>query len=79
MKLPWINHPRSNEPDAMLTVAIASVLVVLGKVVMNGVTLHVFGTPVNFGSIDAGLVAALLTPTLGVYAARKYTDSPDNK
>ena len=79
MKIPWIKHPRSGKPDTMLTVAIASVIVVLGKVLLNGVSVELFGSPIALGVIDAGLVAALLTPTLGVYAARKYSDSPDKK
>jgi hypothetical protein len=74
MKL-WIKHPRTGKEDTMLTLAVISVLTVLGKFIINGIEVG----DVNLGSIDAGLVAALLTPTLGAYVARKYSDSPDKK
>lgn len=74
MKL-WIKHPRTGKEDTMLTLAVMSVLTVLGKFVINGIEVG----SINLGSIDAGLVAALLTPTLGAYVARKYSDSPDKK
>lgn len=71
----WIKHPRSDQEDTMLTVAIASVAVVLFKFLISGVTL---GTT-NLGTIDGLTIAAVLTPTLGAYVARKYKDSPDKK
>ena len=46
--------------------------VVLAKVFLSGVT--IMGTDLSLGSIDGVMVAALLTPTLGSYVARKYTD-----
>ena len=66
----WINHPRSKKPDTMLTLAVASVLIVLIKFAFSGVEIG----SVSLGTIDAGVIAAILTPTLGSYVARKYTD-----
>jgi hypothetical protein len=67
----WIKHPRTGEADAMLTLGVYSLVVVLLKFMFSETA---FG-PVVFGQLDAGVVAAILTPTLGAYAARKYTDS----
>lgn len=72
MKL-WITHPRSGAPDAMLTLAVYSVAVVLVKFFLSDVA---FGS-LTFGELDAGVIGAILTPTLGAYALRKHKDSPD--
>ena len=60
--------------DPILTLAIFAVVVVLLKVLANGVSFTVMGAPVSFGSIDGGLVGAILTPTLGAAVAHRYTD-----
>ena len=57
--------------DAMLTMAFMTLIVVLLKVVLGGVVIGA----VNFGGIDSATIAALLTPTLGAYVVRRYTDS----
>lgn len=75
----WIKHPRNKKPDVMLTVAVVTVAIVLGKFLLNGVSIKLFGTPVSFGTVNAGMIGALLTPTLGAYALRKMSDSPDKK
>lgn len=74
----WVKHPRSKKPDAMLTIVTASVVVVLYKVLVNGTEIS---PDFKFGTIDAGIIAALLTPTLGSYVARKWKDpiSPERK
>ncbi len=46
-------------------IALGSVAVVLVKVVLNGGS--AFG--VSFGTIDAGVIAAILTPTVGAFVA----------
>jgi predicted transporter len=71
MKL-WIKHPRSNSYDAMLSVAVYTLGIVLFKYTLNGVVLTLETFTINLGTTDAALVAALLTPTLGAYAARKW-------
>jgi hypothetical protein len=73
----WLKHPRSGKPDAMLTLAVFSTLTVLFKFLLNGVSLTLGAKVINFGVVDAGLIAAILTPTLGAYVTRKMKDSPD--
>ncbi len=71
----WLKHPRSQEPDAMLTLGVYSLAVILGKFFLSGTAIG----PLTFGQLDAGVIAAILTPTLGAYAARKYTDKLPSK
>ena len=66
----WIKHPRTGEKDTMLTLGVVATVSALAKFLLNGVV--AFG--IQFGSVDSGLIAAILTPTLGAYVARKYTD-----
>lgn len=73
----WIKHPRSRKADTMLTFSAWAVLACLGKFITNGVELTLFGNTINFGTIDAALITAVLTPTLLAYVGRKFTDSPD--
>ena len=75
----WVLHPRSKQPDSALTFSVLAVLATLGKFLLNGVTIEVLNKTVNFGTIDAALVGAILAPTLGAYVARKFKDSPDTK
>lgn len=70
----WLKNTEG-KPDAMLTVALVSLAVVLGKALLAGVTIG----PVNLGVMDGGLAAALLTPTLGAYVARRWTDAGSAK
>lgn len=66
----WIKNTDGKE-DAMLTMAFMALLVVLIKVSLSGVVVGA----ANFGiGPDASMVAALLTPTLSAYVARRYTD-----
>ncbi len=46
--------------------------VVMIKVLLNDVVWGQF----TFGTIDAAVIAALLTPTLGAYAIRRRNDPP---
>lgn len=68
----WIKHPRSGQPDAMLSLSVYCIAAVLMKFLFSDMT---FGA-VTFGDLDAGVIAALLTPTLGAYAVRKHSDPP---
>lgn len=63
----WMLRNSRGRPDALLTFAVAAVAVVLAKVLLQGVTVGTW----SFGGIDAGLVAAVLTPTLGAYTAKR--------
>ena len=69
----WIKNTSGKE-DAVLTMTFIGFLVVIFKVLFAGVVLKVAGHEITFGTIDAAVIGALLTPTLGAYVARKYTD-----
>lgn len=69
----WIKHPRSNKNDAMLTLSVLAVGAVIIRFLFSNMT---FGC-VTFGQVDSTVIAALLTPVLGAYTARKYSDGPE--
>jgi hypothetical protein len=73
MKLPWIDNT-AGKPDAMLTMGLMGFVVVLLKVLLGGMTVALAGKSLTLGTIDAGTIGAVLTPTLGAYVARRYTD-----
>ena len=49
-------------------------LVVVVKLLLAGSTLVFNGDTYSFGDIGAAEIAAVLTPTLGAYVSRRYTD-----
>lgn len=62
--------------DAVLTMSVFAMAVVLLKTLLAGVTFTITGDAIfHFGTIDSGIIGALLTPTLSAYVARRYTDS----
>ena len=63
----WMLRNSRGRPDALLTFSAGAVAIVFAKTLLHGVV--AFG--VTFGSIDPGMVAALLTPTLGAYVAKR--------
>lgn len=65
----WMKNTEG-KADAVLTMSVIGFVVVLLKVLFSDVTIGDW----TFGTIDAGTVAAILTPTLGAYVARRYTD-----
>ena len=67
MKLKWITNPDGN-PDPLLTITSATVAVILVKFMFSEMT---FGA-ISFGGLDAGVIAALLTPTLGSMVANRH-------
>jgi hypothetical protein len=67
----WIKNPGTGLDDTMLTLAVYSLGVILLKFLGSEMS---FG-PVTFGNLDGAVVAAILTPTLGAYCARRYTDT----
>lgn len=58
-------------PDAMLTLGVVSLGVVLLKFFFSEISIG----PVIFGQLDGLVVASILTPTLGAYVARRYSDN----
>lgn len=70
----WFKNT-SGKHDSMLTFSVVGFAFVLLKVLAAGLTIHLGeGKTIDFGSIDGATIAAILTPTLGAYVARRYTD-----
>lgn len=69
----WIRNT-DGKGDAVLTMTLWCLVVILVKLVFSGFSLTVGTWTVGAGNIDAGIIAALLSPTLGAYVARRYTD-----
>lgn len=69
----WIRNT-DGKPDAVLTMALWCLVVILVKLVFSGFALTVGTWSIGAGSVDGGIIAALLSPTLGAYVARRYTD-----
>ncbi len=61
--------------DATLTFALGAFLIAGAKVLASGVVFYVAGKELKLGTADAATIAALLTPTLGAYVARRHTES----
>ncbi len=57
--------------------AASGVAVVLGKVLLAGVAIKYGEHSISFGTIDGGLVAAVLTPTLGALVASTHAALTD--
>ena len=70
----WIKNTMGRR-DAMLTMSILTFFVVTFKILLAGVEVG----EVKFGTIDGGLVAAFLAPTLGAYVARRHSDNSTKK
>lgn len=69
----WMKNS-DGKKDAVLTMAFMGFIVVLVKILIGGVSIKLANHDVSLGVIDAATVGAVLTPTLGAYVARKYTD-----
>ena len=66
----WMVRNSEGKRDAVLTMTLMGFVVVLVKFIMAGVTVAGFSA----GEVDASMIAAILTPTIGAYVARRYTD-----
>lgn len=73
MKFNWMKNT-DGRPDAVLTMTFVGFIVVVVKILLGGATIEYDGTKYSFGELDAAVVGALLTPTLGSYVARRWTD-----
>ena len=69
----WIANPKTRKKSVTLTFAVWGLLSCLFKFLTNGVELTIFDQVIKFGTIDAALIGALLTPTLGAYVANKWS------
>jgi hypothetical protein len=70
----WMIRNASGNKDAVLTMAVAGFVFCVAKMLVVGVTIQLVGRTIDFGTIDGGTIAAILTPTLGAYVGRRYTD-----
>ncbi len=66
----WMKNSNKKD-DAMLTLGVVSLGVILLKFFLSDISVG----PFVFGQLDGAVVAAILTPTLSAYCARRYTDS----
>lgn len=74
----WIKHPRTGQPDTMLTLAVAGFVFVIGLVTATTMYLIMHDRELTTLNSVAVLVGAILTPTVAAYTARKYTDGQLN-
>lgn len=72
----WMLRNSRGRRDALLTFSAGAVVVVLLKVVLNGVTFTVGGTSFNGGTITAELALAILT-TLIPYTWKRVQGAKD--
>ena len=63
----------------MLTFSLWALIACLFKFMTNGVEFTFLGETIKLGTVDAALVAALLTPTLVAYTMRKWKSPPPSK
>jgi hypothetical protein len=70
----WIKNT-DGKPDAVLTMATLGFITCILKVLLAGAALTLGAKTFAAGTIDGGIIAAILTPTLGAYVARRYTDA----
>ena len=66
----WIRDARG-QADTMLTFSVVAFALVVFKVLLGGMTFKGY----TVAPIDPTTIAALLTPTLTAYVARRYTDA----
>lgn len=67
----WMKHPNTGRYDTMLSLAVYTLGAVLLKFIFSEISLG----PVMMGQLDAGVVASILTPTLGALAFKKHSDN----
>ena len=71
----WMMKNSNDKKDAVLTFAAVAFLFVMLRFLVSGVSFDVADKfNVDFGELDASLVAAVIAPTLGSYVMRRATD-----
>lgn len=73
MKWLWIENS-DGKKDTMLSFAVVAFIVILFKVLFGGSEWTIGKEVWKILPIDAATIGALLTPTLGAYVMRRYTD-----
>lgn len=70
----WMKNTEG-QPDAILTMAFIGFVIVMIKIIVGGASISFGDLSVSAGDVDAMTVAAVLTPTLGAYVARRYSEA----
>lgn len=79
MKFPFVNDPKTGQPDEMVTVVLLTTLAVVGRFLLDGISINIMGHKVEFGHVDAMSYAALLAPVLGAHGFMSSKASGDKK
>lgn len=72
MKLRFLKHPVTKQPDALLTMSCLVVLMCATKFMFEGIEVTLFSQQFSFGHADAGSYAAMLGPVLGAHGATEW-------
>lgn len=70
----WMKDTSGNK-SATLTFAAGGFVIAAAKFLLSGTVLVLASRKIEFGAVDAASIAAILTPTLGAYVARRHTDT----
>lgn len=73
----WINNPGSNKDSVSLTLSVVGFIFTMIFATALMVAAWVTGKPEYLNNL-AMIATALLTPTLGAYVSRAYTDAKFN-
>ena|SRR3990172_240702 len=73
----WFRNGDGHD-DPVLTMAWIGFIVIISRVLVSGLKIHVWGQQLDFSPVDSGLVAAILTPTLGAYVGNHYSNMKNN-
>ena len=66
----------SGNKSLTATIAFASFIVVMVKVLLSGASISLGAATYSFGSIDGLTIGAIFTPTLAAYTARRWGNPP---
>jgi len=69
-------HDEAARRDSLSAfLAVGAFTVCALKVLVHKTSLAIWSLNITFGEIDAGIIAAFLTPCLALYWGRRYTDA----
>ncbi|HEU5118692.1 MAG TPA: hypothetical protein VFT74_19010 [Isosphaeraceae bacterium] len=62
----------SGNKSLTATLAVVGFFVTMLKLLLSGASISIGSFSYSFGNIDAAMIAAVLTPVLGTYTARRW-------
>lgn len=71
-KFKWTKNG-DGRPDPVLTMTWIGFVVIMVRVLVGGVNVVIAGHTLSVSPVDSGVIAAILTPTLGAYVANRYS------